>query len=67
MRELETAESVHDVLVWRLRRLADLPAHPQFDTGPGPTRTRATAPTRPNVQSVSATPTADRRTRPARR
>ncbi|MEW1660763.1 mobilization protein [Streptomyces sp. NPDC093707] len=28
MRELETAEDVNDVLVWRLRRLAQLPAHP---------------------------------------
>ncbi|WP_250287656.1 relaxase/mobilization nuclease domain-containing protein [Streptomyces atroolivaceus] len=28
MRELDTAEDVNDVLVWRLRRLAHLPAHP---------------------------------------
>ncbi|MFD5626391.1 relaxase/mobilization nuclease domain-containing protein [Streptomyces sp. NPDC127072] len=28
MRELDTAEDVDDVLVWRLRRLAQLPAHP---------------------------------------
>lgn len=28
LRELDTADSVNDVLVWRLRRLADLPAHP---------------------------------------
>ncbi|WP_127360933.1 relaxase/mobilization nuclease domain-containing protein [Actinacidiphila soli] len=28
MRELDTAEDVNDVLVWRLRRLAQLPAHP---------------------------------------
>lgn len=28
VRELDTAEDVNDVLVWRLRRLAQLPAHP---------------------------------------
>lgn len=28
MRELDTAEDVNDVLVWRLRRLAQLPARP---------------------------------------
>ncbi|GHD48715.1 relaxase/mobilization nuclease domain-containing protein [Streptomyces mirabilis] len=28
MRELDTADNVNDVLVWRLRRLAQLPAHP---------------------------------------
>jgi relaxase-like protein len=28
MRELDTAEEVNDVLVWRLRRLANLPAYP---------------------------------------
>ncbi|MDF6020932.1 mobilization protein [Streptomyces sp. JH34] len=28
MRELDTAENTNDVLVWRLRRLAYLPAHP---------------------------------------
>ncbi|MFJ2716904.1 relaxase/mobilization nuclease domain-containing protein [Streptomyces sp. NPDC087437] len=28
VRELDTAEDVNDVLVWRLRRIAQLPAHP---------------------------------------
>jgi hypothetical protein len=28
MRELDTAEDVNDVLIWRLCRLANLPAHP---------------------------------------
>lgn len=28
MRELDTAADVNDVLVWRLRRIARLPAHP---------------------------------------
>ncbi|WP_236062116.1 relaxase/mobilization nuclease domain-containing protein [Actinacidiphila acididurans] len=31
MRELATADNIEDVLVWRLRRLADLPAHPETD------------------------------------
>ncbi|WP_225850663.1 relaxase/mobilization nuclease domain-containing protein [Streptomyces sp. HPF1205] len=31
MRELDTALDVTGVLVWRLRRLADLPAHPSAD------------------------------------
>ncbi|MBV9023376.1 MAG: mobilization protein [Streptomycetaceae bacterium] len=68
MRELETAESVNDVLVWRLRRLANLPAHPQPDTGRTPTRARTTATARANVQPTPAAPTAaDPRTRPPRR
>jgi hypothetical protein len=67
MRELETAESVNDVLVWRLRRLADLPAYPQPDTRPAPARTWTTAAARANVPSAPAAPTADPHTRPARR
>ncbi|WP_411140930.1 relaxase/mobilization nuclease domain-containing protein [Streptomyces sp. x-80] len=58
-RELDTAGSVSDVLVWRLRRMADLPADasamPEHGTtapqppqaSPGPPRIAATAPTRP--------------------
>ncbi|MCX5052029.1 relaxase/mobilization nuclease domain-containing protein [Streptomyces sp. NBC_00201] len=34
-RELETAGSVSDVLVWRLRRMADLPGHPTAAVVPG--------------------------------
>ena len=34
-RELDTAESVSDVLVWRLRRLADLPADASALPEPG--------------------------------
>ncbi|AEW95161.1 MULTISPECIES: relaxase/mobilization nuclease domain-containing protein [Streptomycetaceae] len=37
LRELDTAEDVNDVLVWRLRRLAQLPAHP----GEAPRRPQA--------------------------
>ncbi|MEV0695016.1 relaxase/mobilization nuclease domain-containing protein [Streptomyces sp. NPDC050388] len=32
-RELDTAERISDVLVWRLRRMADLPADPQSAQG----------------------------------
>ncbi|MFF0136470.1 relaxase/mobilization nuclease domain-containing protein [Streptomyces sp. NPDC005227] len=63
MRELDTAEDVNDVLVWRVRQLAQLPAHPgetarspQAGTGrtkPAPNRTGTrTAPpkaTRPSA------------------
>uniref|UniRef100_A0AAU2AC68 Relaxase/mobilization nuclease domain-containing protein n=1 Tax=Streptomyces sp. NBC_00093 TaxID=2975649 RepID=A0AAU2AC68_9ACTN len=46
-RELGTADSISDVLVWRLRRIADLPADasamPEHTT-PAPTATRGTAP-----------------------
>ncbi|MFD8753260.1 hypothetical protein ACFV0O_20150 [Kitasatospora sp. NPDC059577] len=53
-RELETARDTTDVLVWRICRLADLPAHPGHSrtrTAPGtrartgPTQERATQPT----------------------
>ncbi|KND28738.1 hypothetical protein [Streptomyces acidiscabies] len=38
MRELDTAEDVNDVLVWRLSRLAQLPAHPGGTTRRPPSR-----------------------------
>ncbi|OAL15392.1 mobilization protein [Streptomyces noursei] len=45
-RELDTADSVSDVLVWRLRRMADLPADPSElpsnGTTGGPATTRRT-------------------------
>ncbi|MZD10410.1 relaxase/mobilization nuclease domain-containing protein [Streptomyces sp. SID5785] len=54
-RELETADNVSDVLVWRLRRIADLPA------APGPSRTATTRRTpraRPrSPQDLTWTPT----------
>jgi N-acyl-D-aspartate/D-glutamate deacylase len=40
-RELGTADSISDVLVWRLRRMADLPA--DASAMPGPTATAPTA------------------------
>ncbi|MFJ7969426.1 relaxase/mobilization nuclease domain-containing protein [Streptomyces sp. NPDC096324] len=46
-RELDTADSVSDVLVWRLRRLADLPADatgmPENNTAKNPTTARSAA------------------------
>ncbi|MFD5108998.1 relaxase/mobilization nuclease domain-containing protein [Streptomyces cinereoruber] len=46
-RELDSAESVSDVLVWRMRRMADLPADaselPSYDTAGSPSRARGTA------------------------
>lgn len=73
MRELDTAADVNDVLVWRLRRLAQLPAHP----GEAPRRPQAgTRPTNtsPNRTSERNLPTAaprpavsDPRSRPPRR
>lgn len=72
MRELDTAEDVTDVLVWRLRRLAHLPAHPgeaarrpQTGTGrtkPAPNRTGTR--TAPPTASHPAAP--DPRNRPGR-
>ncbi|MEU9856142.1 relaxase/mobilization nuclease domain-containing protein [Streptomyces sp. NPDC047974] len=46
MRELDTAADVNDVLVWRLRRIAQLPAHP------GEATHRQQADTRPNRPSA---------------
>ncbi|MER0445725.1 relaxase/mobilization nuclease domain-containing protein [Streptomyces sp. Edi4] len=47
-RELDTADSVSDVLVWRLRRLADLPADasgaPEHGTVKGPSAMHPAAP-----------------------
>lgn len=73
MRELDTATDVNDVLVWRLRHIAQLPAHP----GEAPGRPQVG--TRPNKASANRTsewnaPTAavrpaasDPRSRPPRR
>ncbi|MFD5030251.1 relaxase/mobilization nuclease domain-containing protein [Streptomyces sp. NPDC058405] len=73
IRELDTAEDVNDVLVWRLRRLAQLPAHPgeaprlpQVGTGrskPAPTRTG----TRTALPTVTHPVAPDPRNRPPRR
>ncbi|MGK4906464.1 relaxase/mobilization nuclease domain-containing protein [Streptomyces albus] len=56
-RELDSAESLSDVLVWRLRRMADLPAdsitpRPSRRTKRAPTRTAGRTPHRPGPRSA---------------
>ncbi|MFG2094656.1 relaxase/mobilization nuclease domain-containing protein [Streptomyces sp. NPDC048612] len=72
MRELETAEDVNDVLVWRLRRLAQLPAHPgevtpQPQAGARQPETSTNDHTRNRTAPTAAARPADPRTRPPRR
>ncbi|MHC5907813.1 relaxase/mobilization nuclease domain-containing protein [Streptomyces sp. S6] len=72
MRELDTAEDVNDVLVWRLRRLAQLPAHPgeatrRPRTGSRP-KTSTDHATNRTTPATSARPTtSDPRNRPPSR
>ncbi|MEU2894219.1 mobilization protein [Streptomyces albidoflavus] len=73
IRELDTAENVTDVLVWRLRRIAQLPAHPAQAPHRRPADTRSTknSTTRTSEQHT-ATPAPplgvpDPRRRPPRR
>lgn len=73
MRELDTADDENDVLVWRLRRLAQLPAHPQ--TGTSRSQTGASQPeastNRTNNRTAPTAPAhpaaSDPRNRPPRR
>jgi hypothetical protein len=69
MRELDTAENVNDVIIWRLRRLADLPAHPGTPARTpqaGTSRTKSAAPR--TVAPAAPSPSApDPRNRPPRR
>ncbi|MET9059795.1 relaxase/mobilization nuclease domain-containing protein [Streptomyces antibioticus] len=73
MRELDTAENVNDVLVWRLRRLAQLPAHPgeaprRTQAGTSPTKTSANRTSERNVPTAPPRPAvSDPRSRPPRR
>ncbi|MFD9206588.1 relaxase/mobilization nuclease domain-containing protein [Streptomyces sioyaensis] len=72
MRELNTAEDVNDVLVWRLRRLAQLPAHPAEATHPQagarqPTTSTNDLTRNPTAPTAAARPGPDPRTRPPRR
>jgi hypothetical protein len=73
MRELDSAENVNDVLVWRLRRLADLPAHPGPTSPPPKAGTGRTAPpahrpgVRPAPPPVPRPDTSAPRNRPPRR
>ncbi|WP_390898465.1 hypothetical protein [Streptomyces angustmyceticus] len=73
MRELDTAEDVHDVLIWRLRRLAQLPAHPgQANPHPQAGTRQPTTSTNDHTSNrtaptAAARPGSDPRTRPPRR
>lgn len=58
-RELGTADSISDVLVWRLRRMADCP--------PMPPRCPTTLPLRPGAAGVPSHPRRAETTGPARR
>ncbi|MFE6101294.1 relaxase/mobilization nuclease domain-containing protein [Streptomyces laurentii] len=73
MRELDTAEDVNDVLVWRLRRIAQLPAHPgeaprRPQAGTRPTKTSANRASERNALTAAPRPAVtDPRSRPPRR
>ncbi|WP_405668227.1 relaxase/mobilization nuclease domain-containing protein [Streptomyces sp. NBC_00055] len=73
MRELDTAADVDDVLVWGLRRLAQLPAHPGEGTrrpqaGTRPTKTSANRASERNAPTAAPRPAAtDPRSHPPRR
>ncbi|MFG3350997.1 relaxase/mobilization nuclease domain-containing protein [Streptomyces sp. NPDC048001] len=73
MRELGTAADVNDVLVWRLRRLAQLPAHPgegprRPQAGIRPTKTPANRTSERNAPTTAPRPAvSDPRSRPPRR
>lgn len=69
MRELDTAEDVNDVLVWRLRRLAQLPAHPdEAPRRPQPTASSTHVLDQPESPTTAARLiTSDPRNRPPRR
>ncbi|MEW1551613.1 mobilization protein [Streptomyces tsukubensis] len=61
-RELDTADNVNDVLIWRIRHTTGLPAAPKPATAPGPARTRAPKPTEATAHTAPA-PSAQRRSR----
>ncbi|MFF5456159.1 relaxase/mobilization nuclease domain-containing protein [Streptomyces sp. NPDC012950] len=73
MRELDTAEDVNEVLVWRLRRIAQLPAHPgeaprRPQAGTRPTKTSANRASERNALTAAPRPAVtDPRSRPPRR
>ncbi|MFD3905672.1 relaxase/mobilization nuclease domain-containing protein [Streptomyces sp. CB04723] len=66
-RELDTAESISDVMVWRLRRLADLPADastgPESSTTKGVPKGQTWQKATPPSQNASATRTGTREPR----
>ncbi|MEW1996947.1 relaxase/mobilization nuclease domain-containing protein [Streptomyces coelicoflavus] len=73
MRELDTAVDTNDVLVWRLRRIAQLPAHPgealrRPRAGARPTKTPANRVSERNALTAAVRPAASEpRSRPPRR
>ncbi|GHI94200.1 MULTISPECIES: relaxase/mobilization nuclease domain-containing protein [Streptomyces] len=73
MRELDTAADVNDVLVWRLRRIAQLSAHPgealrRPQAGARPTKTSANRVSERNALTAAVRPAASEpRSRPPRR
>ncbi|WP_285570264.1 mobilization protein [Streptomyces sp. RTGN2] len=73
MRELDTASDVNDVLLWRLRRIAQLPAHPgeaplRPQAGTHPSKTSANHTSERNVPTAAVRPAAaDPLSRPPRR
>lgn len=62
-RELDTADNVNDVLIWRIRHTTNLPTAPKSATAPGPAPTRAPKPTEDPAHTISSPPT---RRRPRR-
>ena len=73
LRELDTSDDMNDVLVWRLRRLAQLPAHPgeatrrwSAGTGRPKTSTNRTSDRMTPTPAALPTTTADPRDRPPR-
>ncbi|MFD5327978.1 relaxase/mobilization nuclease domain-containing protein [Streptomyces sp. NPDC127092] len=73
VRDLDTAEDVNDVLVWRLRWIAQLPAHPgeaprRPQAGTRPTKTSANRTCERNALTAAPRPAVtDPRSRPPRR
>jgi hypothetical protein len=72
VRELDTAENVNDVLIWRLRRLAELPAYPRVDRYPHGGTGMSEVPTAGPVPQAAppaprASPTPNGRQGPGRR
>ncbi|WP_406341398.1 relaxase/mobilization nuclease domain-containing protein [Streptomyces sp. NBC_01578] len=73
MRELDTAADANDVLVWRLRRFAHLPAHPgeaprRPQAGTRPTKTSANHTSERNAPTAAPRPAVSGpRSRPPRR
>ncbi|MFD6345028.1 relaxase/mobilization nuclease domain-containing protein [Streptomyces roseolus] len=72
LRELDTAENVNDVLLWRLRRIAQLPAQPSEalrrpQAGTRPTKTSANYTSERNAPTAAPrTAVTDPRSRPPR-